>query len=244
MTEIREPGKLGKLAPKELDGLHLIEHYLVNPLPKAPATCDNTDGIEDWGMLANDVVGDCGVAGYFHKLMADAARCHETESFPSADQVKAAYFAYTGGEDTGVVLSDFLQYAMTKGVLGWRIAGHAPFNAKSMPELRSVTSLFTSAYVGVQLPAPAMDQFRAGLPWDLTGKAADKQILGGHCITSIAYRRGMWVFVSWGREQLATERWVEHYIDEGHAIVTPEFVAANPSIVDVAMLNADLRKLA
>ena len=49
MTE-RIVGKLGKLAPRRPEGLHMFAYYQASPLPTAPESVA-TPNVADWGML-------------------------------------------------------------------------------------------------------------------------------------------------------------------------------------------------
>jgi len=181
-------GKLGKLAPKKVDGLRFIEEYLLKDrLPKAGREVDNSAGITDWGMLGNDTHGDCGPVGYLHVHMADAANFRLKESWPTADQVVREYLAYTGGQDEGVVLADFLSFCQQHSFCGKSLIGYAPAHHDNLAEVRSVIKLFNAAYVGVQLPQIGLDQFERDEEWDLTDTRADDKIAGGHCVVPVEF---------------------------------------------------------
>jgi hypothetical protein len=237
-------GKLGKLAPKKVDGLRFIEEYLLKDrLPKAGREVDNSAGITDWGMLGNDTHGDCGPVGYLHVHMADAANFRLKESWPTADQVVREYLAYTGGQDEGVVLADFLSFCQQHSFCGKSLIGYAPAHHDNLAEVRSVIKLFNAAYVGVQLPQIGLDQFERDEEWDLTDTRADDKIAGGHCVVPVEFVPGRWGFVTWGKIQFATTRWVERYIDEAWAPLTDDFATANPNLFDYPALLHDLAVL-
>ena len=248
-------GKLGKLDPKFPAEIQLIEHYLRRrkTLPKAPESVDNTRGRTDFGMLGNgpdpscDVapqgVRDCGCAGFVHLEEVDAAVLAVKETWPSADLVVQQYLAYTGGQDSGVVLADFLDFVQQHSFCGMTVAGYAPCRHDDLDEVKSVIDLFDAAYVGVQLPRVALDQFESEQPWDLTGTEADDDIAGGHAIVAAAFDPETMSFITWGKVQTATTRWVHRYIDEAWAVLTDEFAAAKPKTIDYPALLADLAKM-
>ena len=117
----RSAGRLGRLPGQIPVGLHDLSYYVAGPLPAAPSLIETPKITDGWGMLDNDILGCCGVAGLIHGSMADEGH-HKRDGLliPSSDQVGAYYLKYTGGEDTGVVLSQFLGYVRSRpdGVLG------------------------------------------------------------------------------------------------------------------------------
>lgn len=229
--------KLGRLAAVRPIGLADFTHYLTSPLPAAPAKVDPPT--VEWGMLCNDTLGDCVVAGVVHTRMATAAVHHETGiNWPSDDAVKATYFQLTGGEDHGLVESATLTFWHQHGLFGDVLPGYAPFNHRNRTELRGVTAAFGAVLLGVQLPITAQDQFAANQPWDLTHTFQDREIEGGHCIVMVGYDANHAYMVTWGKVQLATWDWVGRFTDESYAVLTSE-----DDRVDHAALTQDLRRL-
>ena len=240
----RKAGRLGKLAPKQAVGLRWLVDYLTDPLPKAPATLDLTKGVAAWGMLGNDRYGDCTFAGAVHLRMAAAAMVGEVDHWPTADQVVAAYLTYTHGQDVGAVETDLLAYWRTTGILANRIWGSAPVHVTEHAEVKSAIALFGGLYAGIKVPANAAEQFEAHEPWHLTDTEADHEYVGGHCVPLLGYTAKGPLCVTWGAVQAMTWAWWNANADEGHAVLTGEFLTAKPGVVNVGALEADLNKLA
>ena len=59
--------KLGKKPPK-LDDKRLYLSKYTRLLPTAPSSISWTKGVKDWGMLANDTLGDCTIAAVGHAV--------------------------------------------------------------------------------------------------------------------------------------------------------------------------------
>ena len=242
MTD-RIAGKLGKLAPKRPEGLHMFAFYQSNPLPVAPEKV-NVPSVSDWRMLANDKYGDCTFAGIVHARMATAAVLGLTENVPTDEEIVSAYLQYTQGQDAGAVEADLLKYWQNNELFGSKLAAYAPSDHADFDELKSVIASFGLAYIGVRLPVTFQDQFIKGQPWDLTGAPADDQIEGGHCVILVGYDTDHAYCITWGRVQAITWNWLRSYMEESWAIITPEIVTRGEyGQLRLAELLTDLGKL-
>lgn len=248
----RTVGKYGRLSAKFPAGLHDLTHYAAGALPKAPASVAVPD-VPDWGMdgngpdpsctVAPEGVGDCGVAGLNHLLMSAAAATRETETFPSADQVVSYYLSYTGGQDTGVVLSDFLAYVAEHGFYGHKVAAYAPVRVSDIPTLQFAVNAYDAAYCGIAVTQAMEQAFAAGLPW--TADVADSPVVGGHCVPVVGYDSQYLYIVTWGQVQsVAYSAW-HHIASEAWAVIPGEITEAGTDGhgVNLAALQADLGKL-
>ena len=222
MTE-RTMGKLGALPPVRPPGLHALAFYQSNPLPKAPDSV-NAPVVGDWRMLANDHYGDCTFAGIVHARMSTSTVLGVVETWPTDQEVVDAYLKYTNGVDSGAVLSDLLHYWSNNDLFGFRITAYTPTDHADLDELKSVIATYGVAYVGVRLPVPAEQQLANNQTWTLTNRPADNNILGGHCIVLVRYNIDHVIAVTWGRTQTISWSWLQSYMTESWAIVTPEIV--------------------
>ena len=242
MTD-RIVGRLGKLAPKRPDGLHMLSFYQTCPLPAAPLSVD-VPNVNNWGMLGNDKYGDCTFAGIVHAKMAHAAVLGTSETFPTDQDVINAYLAYTKGQDTGAVEADLLNYWNTNELFGNKLAAYAPTDHADFDELKSVIASYGLAYIGVQLPVTFQQQFESGQPWSLTGTPADNQIEGGHCIILVGYNQDYAQCITWGKVQEISWEWLRSYLEESWAIVTHEIEEKGQyGNMRMADLMSDLEKL-
>ena len=216
-------GKLGKLDPNRPDGLHMLAFYQSNPLPIAPDTV-TPPTVSDWGMLANDRVGDCTFAGIIHSRMAHAANLGIQETFPTDDEVVSAYLSYTNGQDVGAVEADLLSFWKDNGLFNTKLAAFAPTDHADFDELKSVIAFYGCAYIGVKLPVTFQQQFITNQPWALTGTPADQQIEGGHCVILVGYDKDYAQCITWGKVQNITWDWLRSYLEESWALITPEIV--------------------
>jgi hypothetical protein len=236
-------GRFGRMTPKRPEGLHQLASYQTNPLPPAPASV-GVPAVPNWLMLANDKYGDCTFAGVVHARMATAQIDGVKFKPPSDKTVVNEYLKFTNGRDAGAVEADLLQHWQTQGLFNTKIAGYAPTDKADYDELKSVINTFGLAYIGILVPAPAMDQFRNHQPWHLTGTPADQQIEGGHCVILVGYDNDHFYCITWGEVQAVTKQWLQCYMEESWAIITPEITKAG-KLKDfrLADLQADIAKL-
>ena len=226
-------------------GLSYLQHYGVT-LPAAPAKWEGPpDEGFNYGMLGNDSYGDCGPCGIVHGFDAVAILEGLPPFKPAAQDVVDAYLAFTGGQDTGVVLSDLLQKCYVAGFMGQHLLGYAPING-GVAQVCQALPLFGFVYSGFQMPAVAQQQFGAGQPFDLTGTSEDDNIEGGHCMVPVAFDASAQTVdvLTWGRRQTVTFRWYERYNDENWAPVT-RMVRTRGGLDGFKwdQLDADLRSL-
>jgi hypothetical protein len=194
-------------------------------------------------MDGNDAYGDCGVAGINHGFISAAADTGETETFPDADQVIQYYLTYTGGQDSGVVLSDFLAYVKKAGFFGHAVAAYAPVQVADIQTLQFTVNAYDFAYTGIAVTEAMEQAFANGQPWTLDD--LDSPVMGGHCIPVVAYDSQYLYAVTWGAVQpIAYSAW-QYMASEAWAVISGELVAkgADGHGIDLAALQADLGKL-
>lgn len=241
--------KLGKLPGLIPAGLRELGFYAAGRLPAAPASVEpprvtpDPDGTP-WGVLGNDQWGDCGVAGLTHGFMCDASITGEAEQFPDAAANISYYLGYTGGDDTGVVLSAFLRYVKQHGFSGHSVSAYAPVGVHDIPTLQFAVNAYGFAYTGITVTQNMMDAFDAGDAWvqaDTRG-----EVLGGHCVPVVGYDSTYLYVVTWGQLQAVAYPAWHHASDEAWAVITGEFVTRNGDGrgVSLAALQADLSKVA
>lgn len=231
-------------------GLRELPFYSAGALPKAPAKVAvpavpaASDGTK-WGMDGNDQYGDCGVAGINHGFMADAAITTETEPFPDDQAIVNYYLTYTGGQDSGVVLADFLKYVKTAGFLNSHtISAYAPVAEHDIPTLHFAISTYGFSYTGITVTEAMQEAFQDGEPWTL--ESLESPVAGGHCIPLVGYDSKYLYAITWGAVQ-AIDYSAWHYMStEAWAVITGEFASKGGDNrgVNLSALQADLSKLA
>lgn len=242
--------KFGRLPALIPAGLRELPFYAAGNLPAPPAKVGvpsipvQGDGTP-WGVLGNDQYGDCGPAGLDHLFMADALiTAEDAAGFPSRDDVVQYYLTYTGGKDSGVVLSDYLKYVRANQFFGHTVAAYAPVSVSDVRTLHFAVNAYGGAYAGITVTDAMMEAFDAGRPWTLLDLFSP--VAGGHCVPVVGYDSSHLYAVTWGKVQaISYAAW--HYIaDEAWAVITGEFVAKNSDGRGISLdaLNADLSKVA
>jgi hypothetical protein len=236
--------RLGRLPGRIPIGLHDLTHYAAGKLPAAPASVA-VPHVADWDMDGNDNYGDCGVAGIDHLFKAAAADTSETEKFPSAETVVKYYLKYTGGQDDGVVLSDFLAYVQKHGFSGHKISAYAPVAVHDVPTLQFVIDAFDAAYVGITVSNDMMQAVQGDGPWTWTLDDLGGGVDGGHCIILCGYD-SQWLYgITWGQViRIAYPAW-HRMSDEAWAVIPAEITKAKADGhgISLAALQADLSQV-
>jgi hypothetical protein len=241
----RTPGKsFGRLPGKIPVGLRDLTYYAAGSLPAAPASVA-VPSVANWNMDGNDKYGDCGVAGLNHFFMSAAADTSETETFPTAAQVVKYYLKFTGGQDSGVVLSDFLAYVRKHGFGGHKISAYAPVAVHDIPTLTFAIDAYDAAYVGITVSNDMMSAVQGAAPWEWTLADLGGGAAGGHCIILAGYD-SQWLYgITWGQViKIAYPAW-HQMSDEAWAVLPAELTKAGGDGhgINLTALKADLNQL-
>lgn len=255
--------KYGKLAPTRPVGLKDLDQYLKAPLAAPPASVKPPGiPVDGWGMLGNgpdptvtwtgdgfnneEGCGDCTKAGEAHAYDALTwdEGLREAKNHPNSNQVVSAYFAETGGVDSGLDCGSVLQKAYSVGAYGQKIGGYGPINYKNTTLLKQLVASFGVAYIGIQCPESAETQANENKTWSVV---PGSPIAGGHCIIIVGYddATGLYAIVSWGRLYYATYEFIETYMDEAWGLLAPAIATKGEfDKIDFAQLEADLASIA
>ncbi|MGE5617023.1 MAG: hypothetical protein ACM3X5_08920 [Bacillota bacterium] len=216
--------KLGKAAAKKDPRNLKMATLFKMAMPKPPATYDydvNHHAPIPLHMFANDVLGDCVMAG----------RAHQTLRFEWIEQkkivqitdkdVEREYYKETGGPDSGLVVLDSLKEWRTGGwkvgKINYKIRAFAEIDFAVHDELKQAIYADVGVGIGVQLPISA--QAQTGHVWDVTtGPNAVPGSWGGHYVYVVGYDPTGPVCITWGRKQQMTWAWLDKYCDEAYAI--------------------------
>ena len=233
--------------------------YRTSTLPPVPPTWgyDNIYPVNGWGMLGNDEYGDCVWAGAAHETMLDNLVAGHPVTFTTAG-VLSDYSACTGfnpndpNTDQGTDVRTALNYRRKTGIVDAKGVRHkigaylsldvSRIQTGDFSEVAEAAYLFGQVGLGVELPDSAMTQFNEGKMWTYV---AGSQIDGGHYIPLTAKRRHLEI-VSWARIVPCSEPFLEHYVDEAWAILSPDFLQQDGETVtgfNLSQLQADLAAL-
>jgi hypothetical protein len=232
--------KLGRLDKVTLDLAHLHTYFDGGALPVAPAKCEYAMKVA-YPMACNDKLGCCVVAGHIHLSQALAHETADLYSVPADPAIQKEYFHLTGGADSGLVESTFLQTAQKSPILGSKIDAFGVLDHTNVAEVKSAIYTFGGAFLGVTLPQSSQDQFPG--TWTVV---PGSPIVGGHCIVAIGYDAQFVYVVTWGKVIRCTWEWFTMYADEAYSIIYTEEVQKNRGPLhqlDIARLRADIANL-
>jgi hypothetical protein len=254
-TPPRSFGKFGKNAPKKHPNTLRLSKYtgpLIPISPTAPRKVFREYKVPpgQWGMLGNDVAGNCTICACAHMLMNETVHTG-TIVVPTLAEVMATYSAIsgydpiTGANDNGCAMSDVMEYWRTHGLSGHKILAWAQVDYQNFWHVKQAIWLFGGLDIGVNLPQSAMDQFSNGQFWDIVPN--DGGIIGGHAIPLFGYGSQGTNCITWGQRQGMTWEWFSRYVDEAYVVISSswfnEITKQTPSGFDIAVLENDLKSI-
>ena len=233
--------RLGRKAVKTDSRTLRMARYLTATLPPAPPAVDWTKGQTAWGMLMNDTLGDCTIAGALHAIECWGLNSGHPLTFTDAD----ALFYYESFDcynpedpesDTGGILLDVLSDWKHEGIRGHKVQAYASVRHTNIEEVKQAIALFGPLYTGLNFPNSAWGQKE----WNVT---ADKSIDGGHCVVLVGYNETGPVAISWGALYQMTWEFFSAYFDELYAAISPDWFSqsgVSPAGISLEQLQADL----
>lgn len=248
--------KLGKKAPKIDSRTLKLAKYFTEVLPPPPASVDWTASITDWGMMKNDILGDCTIAGVAHAVQSLTSLGTGVELTLPDWIVEFYYSSWDGWKpgdpstDQGGVEVDVLNNWRKYG-FGYRshhtgatkLLAFADPDPKNITHVKQAINLFGGVYIGLALPTSAQGQAE----WDVVGDGQTGDSApgswGGHCVWCPKYDDTYVYCVTWGSIVRMTWAFWLAYCDEAHALLSPDFIATtglSASGFDLATLTSDL----
>lgn len=216
----KKPARLGAMKLKLHDYLNKAQ------LPPVPAKFGNlkTWNAMRWGMLGNDSVGDCVIAGFAHQVMMWAATGAVAVNFTDT-QILGLYSAITGYDpndpstDQGTDMVEACQYWKDHGFLNHGILGFVQVTPANIAE---AAFLFGSIGIGLQMTDAQQDQYAHSEPWDVVEGST---VEGGHYVPIIGRNSvGNYLAVTWGKVQAITPAFIEASCDEVVAQVSKDWL--------------------
>jgi hypothetical protein len=238
--------KLGRKAIKTDTRTLMLGDYLTSSIPPPPVTADWTKGISGWGMMLNDQLGDCTIAGCGHAVQVWTANTGGIATVPDST-VEAMYEKWDGyvpgdaSTDTGGVELDVLNDWRQQGFGGHALLAFADPKFSNLVEIRQSIALFGGVYIGLALPLTAQTQD----VWDVVtggGSNAKKGSWGGHCVYVPKYDANGFTCITWGQLKTMTVAFWNEYCDEAHTLLGQDWLSSkgSPPGFDQAQLQTDL----
>lgn len=255
--------KLGKLPVKHDPRTLRLARYFTAELPPPPPSRIWSNGLADWGMFANDTLGDCTIAGIPHGIMGWTMNTGVMATFTAAQAI-SYYMQWDGynpanpATDQGGVCLDVLKDWKAQGFAGHQIAAFASVLPANQQHVMQAINLFGGLYTGVALPMTA--QAQVGGLWDVVPPKQKRWFhihkfgvdpstpgsWGGHCVWIIDYDAIGPTCVTWGALQKMTWAYWSKYFDEAYAIISPDFINAAgmaPNGFALADLESDVTQI-
>ncbi|WP_420239247.1 hypothetical protein ACOBR2_06615 [Telmatobacter bradus] len=221
--------------------------YMTPALPAAPVSRDWTKGVTAWGMMLNDQLGCCTIAGVGHAVQVFSVNTGSMVTVP--DNTILSYYEQWDGydpndaadTDNGGVELDVLKRWKSQTFAGNRLLGFADANVVNLDEIRQAINLYGGVYIGVNLPLTAQKQD----VWDVVpngGADAQSGSWGGHCVFVAAYDETGFTCITWGQMKRMTVAFWQKYVDEAHALLDANWINCqkSPAGFNQAQLMADL----
>jgi hypothetical protein len=189
-------------------------------------------------LYQNDTLADCTLAATAHLFLTQAGAERRSISISEADVV-STYRALSDGKDDGLVETDVLEYARTRGLAGNHWDEWVAIDPKKHDEVKACAALFCGVYMGAELPVNAQSQLLWDAAASVDGDAAPGS-WGGHAMAVVGYDDSGVSFATWGAVKQATWAWWDAYVDECYVCLDADrqFVR---DFVDWSTLQAELR---
>ncbi len=241
--------RFGKHPPKVDYRTLRFKTYVTPKLAAPPASYDVlpavykktkvNDPAKLFPMDGNDSLGDCTIAALAHAETVYHGMVGSKKIMPKPSVVKL-YFHLTGGQDTGLVELDVLNYWRQNKVGGDEILAYVKIDPKDHTHVQQAIQLFGGVYLGFQCQQNCVEQFNAHQPWTPGPLTND-----GHAVYAVGYDKDGVTVLTWGSTQQGTWAWWDECVDEAYAILPPQ--AKDPKFApgfDIAQLQADLEEVA
>ena len=241
--------KLGRKAIKTDSRTLAFAKYLTPALPPPPPAADWTKGIASWGMMLNDTLGDCTIAGVGHAVQVWTPNTGAEVTVPDST-IESYYEQWDGyvpgnpNTDNGGVELDVLNDWQKNGFAGHSLVAFADPKPAKLVEIHQSIALFGGVYIGLSLPLTAQKQD----VWDVVPKGganAKPGSWGGHCVYVPRYDQSGFTCITWGQQKTMTLAFWKKYCDEAHTLLGQDWLTAkgSPQGFDQAQLLIDLKAI-
>lgn len=245
--------KFGKLpAQDDPRNLRLAKYAIDLPTPTKIFGFGGLYG--DWGMLGNDLYGDCVFAGAAHETMMWNKLRGGVDVPMSTENVLLDYSDVTGFDpddpstDQGTYMLDGLKYRQKTGIRDaagerHKIIAYVELEPGNFEQAIQATYVFGAIGIGFLVPDTIWEQWDNGEYFDVLDPNAS--LIGGHYVPSVGSRNSAAriTIITWGRRWQMTKRFYETYVDEAWAMLSEEQIRADGGGIhglDIEKLKEDL----
>lgn len=244
--------KLGRKAVKRDSRTLKFANYVdAAVLPAAPIAVDYMGAVTNWGMMLNDQLGCCTIAGSFHLTQLWSNMVDNTVPIVPDAIVRQYYGQWDGyvtgqdSTDNGGVEIDVLTDWKKLTLNGIPIVGFVSVDYTDVIEMQQAMWLFGGLYIGVELPLSAQNQ----LVWDsVDGHAGKPGGWGGHCVAvGKGIEAGETTCITWGAPKRMTRAFWNKYVDECWVALSPAWIKSDKTVAPngfaLDQLTADLARI-
>ena len=241
--------KLGKF-PAKIDRRTILLGDVAPSLPEPIDLIDWYRGISSWGVMGNDVHGDCTCAALGHAEQTITANCPEmSELTPTDKQVLQLYAQACGWDptqpwtDRGGFEIDVLNFVRKNDLFGVdSLLGYAAVDPHNLTHIKQAIAYFGGVYIGLQLPDSAVSGDLVAASWNLSGTIKPNPY-NGHAVWIAGYNATGPLCCSWGAVKQASWAFFEACCDEAYALLLKNWLAqygsmSGMTVVAEAMQNA------
>lgn len=235
--------KLGKKPAKKDARTLKLGKYFGAALPAPPDSVNNSRDATDWGMMLNDNLGCCTIAGIGHAIqvmvLSEILPAAKPGIISPSDDIILRYYEQWDGynpadptTDQGGIELDVLNAFRRDGFAGYQLLAYADPDQTNLTHVKQAIWLFGGLYIGLALPLG----WQGASVWD--SNMGDPGSWGGHAVFVPDYDEQGPTCITWGGLQKMTWQGFQQYVDELHALIVPDF--RPPDGFDLAALQADL----
>jgi hypothetical protein len=238
--------KLGRKAVVTDSRTLQLARYMTTALPAAPVSKDWTKGVSQFGMMLNDKLGCCTIAGIAHAVQIWSANTSAEITIPDA-QVLDYYKKWDGYNptdpktDSGGIELNVLSSWQKGAFYRHKLIAFVDPPVGNLDLIRQAICLFGGVYVGISLPLTAQTQD----VWDVVpgnGANAKSGSWGGHAVFVPRYDATSFTCITWGALKTMTIDFWNAYVDEAHALLSHDWIDSkgSPSGFKLEQLQSDL----
>ena len=224
--------------------------YLSSALPPPPPCVEWSKGITNWGMMLNDKLGDCTIAGCGHAIQTWSINLGKEITLSNSDILRAyeewdGYKPSDPSTDQGGIELNVLKDWKNTSFKGHHLLAFASVNFKNITEVKQAINLFGGVYIGVALPVSAQKQ----TTWDVVpddGQGdSEPGSWGGHCVFVNGYNESGFTCITWGELMNMTKAFWLKYVDESYCLLGADWFAHGvaPNGFALQQLQADVSQI-
>lgn len=220
--------KLGRKAVKTDSRTLKLTPYM-KTLPSPPPLVDWTKGVKSWGMMLNDSLGCCTIAGLGHAVQVWSMEVSNEITVPDATilQYYEQWDGYVDGDmstDNGGIELDILTTWRKSDFSGHKLLAFADPHVSNHTEVMQAIYLFGGVYIGMNVPNYIINATPIPTLWSVPTPDEDASIDGGHCVFVCGYDSVGVTFISWGSVYKMTWAYWDMFVDEVHALLSQDWV--------------------